>query len=104
VLFPFFEKNTGFTRGGPTEVMRQEHRQIGESLETLHKKVQQSDPNSDEQEKQILNLLASHNNKEENILYPSIDALAKEPGKIEEIFQAMRDIREERYLTCCKTE
>src|SRR3990167_5592514 len=53
ILFPLFEEKTGMKNGGPTEVMRQEHRQIKACLEDVHKKVQCQNPESD-QEEQLL--------------------------------------------------
>jgi regulator of cell morphogenesis and NO signaling len=100
ILFPFFEEKTGIYSGGPTAVMRLEHRQIGEHLEAIHKKVQKADPNSDEEEKMLLAVLSVHNMKEENILYPAIDRAASESDR-EEVFQAMKEMKEERYAECC---
>jgi regulator of cell morphogenesis and NO signaling len=74
VLFPFFEKASGIT-SGPTEVMRQEHRQIGEILDRIHDKVRKADPDTDREEEALLAVLKPHNDKEENILYPAIDQL-----------------------------
>lgn len=82
--------------------MRQEHRMIGERLEALHKKVQQSDPNSEEEEKQLLSVLELHNYKEEKILYPSIDKFVRDSNTLQKIFDEMRNIPEERYMICCK--
>jgi regulator of cell morphogenesis and NO signaling len=100
ILFPFFEEKTGIHSGGPTEVMRREHRQIGEHLEAIHKKVQAADPNSDEEEKMLLAALSVHNMKEENILYPAIDRAAN-ASDMETIFKDMKNVKEERYSECC---
>jgi regulator of cell morphogenesis and NO signaling len=100
ILFPLFEEKTGIHSGGPTEVMRREHRQIGEHLEAIHKKVQAADPNSDEEEKMLLAVLSVHNMKEENILYPAIDRAATTLDK-EAIFRDMKNVQEDRYSTCC---
>jgi iron-sulfur cluster repair protein YtfE (RIC family) len=35
LLFPLWEKKTGMSEGGPTFVMRAEHRLIGQQLETI---------------------------------------------------------------------
>ncbi|TKB86421.1 MAG: hypothetical protein E8D43_06170 [Nitrospira sp.] len=48
VLFPKWEENSGMAEGGPTQVMRTEHRMIGDCLEAIHQKVQAQDPDSDE--------------------------------------------------------
>lgn len=100
VLFPYFEKKTGMSNAGPTQVMRTDHKQIGEYLESIHKKVQKDDLNSDIEEQNLLSALSHHNLKEEKILYPSIDGLANENEK-KEIFKAMDNIPEERYKQCC---
>jgi iron-sulfur cluster repair protein YtfE (RIC family) len=102
VLFPVFEKVTGLFNEGPTYVMRLEHRIIGERLESIHKKVQNKDLNSDQEEKELLSILSDHNQKEEKILYPAIDELAEKLGNTNEIFKQMREIPEERYQHCCK--
>ena len=101
ILFPLFEKKTGMTEGGPTQVMRMEHRQIAEHLESVHKKVKVADPNSEEEEKGLLSVLSIHNQKEEHILYPAIDHAVTEADK-EAVFEAMKNIPDERYLVCCQ--
>jgi regulator of cell morphogenesis and NO signaling len=101
VLFPLFEKETGLINQGPTFVMRNEHRMIGEKLEAIHKKVQVADPNSDTEENELLAILSSHNDKEEKVLYPAIDELVERLELAEDVFKRMQDIPEERYQKCC---
>lgn len=104
ILFPFFEEKTGMRSGGPTFVMRQEHRMIGDRLEALHEKVKLADPNSDQEETRLVEVLAVHNQKEELILYPAIDDSATD-ADLHSVFEAMEKIPEERYAQCChKTE
>jgi regulator of cell morphogenesis and NO signaling len=100
ILFPIFEKKTGMFRTGPTEVMRQEHRRIGEFLEAIHKKVQQQDPNSDVEERALLDALSAHNQKEETVLYPTLDRLTNDDERTE-AFMAMEKVPEEAYKMCC---
>jgi iron-sulfur cluster repair protein YtfE (RIC family) len=100
ILFPLFEEKSGMTQGGPTEMMRIEHRQIGERLEAIHKKVKLADPNSDEEEKLLLAILSVHNMKEENILYPMIDRAATDADRTA-VFEKMESLPEERYAQCC---
>jgi regulator of cell morphogenesis and NO signaling len=100
ILFPLFERKTGFFMGGPTAVMRAEHRQIGERLEAIHQKVRVRDPETDKEEEALLQVLAAHNEKEENVLYPAIDRLTT-PEEIAEVFAAMEKVPEEAYRTCC---
>lgn len=101
VLFPVFEEKSGMPLGmGPTQVMRMEHRQIGDALEKIHDKVRQQDPDSDREETAMLDVLKQHNDKEENILYPGIDQLISEQDAAD-LFRAMEEIPEEKYMTCC---
>lgn len=73
ILFPLFEEKTGMKDFGPTVVMREEHKQIKQYLKELYAKINQADPNTDSEERLLLDLLREHNEKEENILYPAID-------------------------------
>ncbi len=72
ILFPLFESKTGST-SGPTQVMRLEHIQIKDLLESIRVKVSEG-MDSSEDEKMLLNVLGEHNWKEEHILYPAIDS------------------------------
>src|SRR3989338_742740 len=101
ILFPLFERKTGMKDFGPTFEMREEHRQIGQFLEALHEKVQQQNPESDQEEDLLWNTLKQHNHKEENVLYPEIDQQASVAER-KEVFRSMQDLPEERYKTCCQ--
>ncbi len=104
ILFPMFEEKSGMGPGmGPTEVMRNEHQIIQQVLEAIHSKVREANPNSDEEEKALLEVLGNHNMKEENVLYPSIDKLVSEE-ETAHIFTKMEEIPEERWKTCCGNE
>lgn len=103
ILFPKWEENSGMAEGGPTQVMRTEHRLIGDCLEAIHQNVLKQNPNSDNDEQKLLELLKSHNMKEERILYPSIDQVISDEERAE-LYQAMKDIPEERYRVCCGSE
>ena len=100
VLFPLWEVKTGMSESGPTSVMRVEHRQIGRQLEAIHGKVADQNPDSDQEEQVLLELLGSHNMKEERVLYPAIDQLTSAEER-ETVFQNMKNIPEERYKLCC---
>ncbi|MDE3043189.1 MAG: hemerythrin domain-containing protein, partial [Nitrospirota bacterium] len=45
-----WEEKTGMSESGPTFVMRNEHRQIGQLLEAIHRKVADQNPDSDQEE------------------------------------------------------
>jgi iron-sulfur cluster repair protein YtfE (RIC family) len=103
ILFPKWEENSGMAEGGPTQVMRTEHRLIGDCLEAIHRKVVGQNPDSDRDELRLLELLKSHNMKEERILYPSMDQVISDEER-RAIYQAMKDIPEERYRGRCGSE
>lgn len=100
LLFPLWEEKTGMSEGGPTFVMRAEHRRIGQQLEAIHNKVAEQNPDSDQEEQALLDLLGSHNMKEERVLYPSIDQVTSVEER-ETVFRNMNNIPEERYRVCC---
>jgi regulator of cell morphogenesis and NO signaling len=100
LLFPLWEEKTGMSEDGPTFVMRAEHRRIGQQLEAIHDKVAEQNPDSDQEEQALLDLLGSHNMKEERVLYPSIDQVTSVEER-ETVFRNMNNIPEERYRVCC---
>lgn len=100
LLFPLWEEKTGMAEGGPTFVMRNEHRQIGQQLEAIHQKVADQNPESDQEEQALLDLLGSHNMKEERVLYPALDQVTSAEER-ETVFRNMKTIPEDRYTVCC---
>src|SRR5262245_53539391 len=101
ILFPLFEEKTGMKTGGPTFVMRLEHKEIKSHLEAIHAKVQKSDPNTYTEEQNLLKALTIHNQKEESILYPMIDQAVTDL-EVEDVFESMKEIPEERYAVVCQ--
>ena len=82
ILFPIFEEGTGMRDAGPTAVMRMEHGHIKNFLEVIGEKVLAENLEGlEEAEIGLLEVLGSHNQKEENILYPAIDNLTDEQEK-----------------------
>lgn len=77
LLFPTFESASGQS-GGPTEVMRGEHRQMRDLFAAMADAF--SEKNADEyagQAETLLIMMQQHNIKEENILYPMCDSAIK---------------------------
>ncbi len=73
VLFPAFEARTGMS-GGPTFVMRAEHRQMLGLLAEMGAALARRDGQAYlGQSETLLMLMRQHNMKEENILYPMSD-------------------------------
>lgn len=100
LLFPLWEEKAGMSEVGPTFVMRNEHRQIGQQLEAIHDKVTEQNPETDQEEQALLNLLEAHNMKEERVLYPSIDQVTSVEER-ETVFQNINSIPEDRYKISC---
>ena len=100
LLFPMWEEKTGMIEDGPTPMMRFEHGQIKQLLDAIHQKVEGQNLDTDQDEQALINLLSSHNRKEERALYPAIDNVisAEERGKI---FNDMNSIPSDRYDSCC---
>ncbi len=72
VLFPAFESVTGMSQGGPTAVMRIEHREIQEILESMRTYMQGPEVTVDRfqaLENSLMVILADHNAKEEHVVY-----------------------------------
>lgn len=87
ILFPAFETKTG-TTGGPTQVMRWEHREIRKHLDAIAEKLSRKDFGTGGDETALLSVLGPHNEKEENILYPMIDQVTDGPERTQ-IFTEM---------------
>ena len=93
ILFPVFERKTGIKDGGPTSVMRIEHIEIKKYLQEIKRKLHVKkiqDPCKEEVA--LFKVLQSHNQKEENILYPGIDNLTSEQEK-EQMIKQMSSIK-----------
>lgn len=100
LLFPMWEEKTGMIEDGPTPVMRFEHEQIKQLLEAIHRKVEEQNLDTDQDEQTLSNLLSSHNRKEERALYPAIDNVIS-PDERARVFSDMKTIPEDRYNVCC---
>lgn len=72
ILFPSFETKFGLP-GGPTEVMRWEHREIRKFLDAIAEKLVREEFDTEAEEEGLQAVLCPHNQKEEGILYPMID-------------------------------
>jgi hemerythrin-like domain-containing protein len=82
--------------GGPTQIMRSEHKMIRACMEEIHRKVDTQDPESDADEQRLLELLKAHNMKEERILYPSMDQVISDEDRAK-LYRAMKEMSKDRY-------
>ena len=95
ILFPLFEQRTGLVSRGPTLVMRDEHRHIIKHLDAIVSKIASGNIDSVYDEQMMLNILALHNQKEERILYPSIDRAMSDEER-SGVFAAMEKLKHSR--------
>jgi iron-sulfur cluster repair protein YtfE (RIC family) len=73
-LFPIFDERV--VAGGPTLVMRHEHRKIEQLIALAGASLRASDPVTFATEAaQLAAILQAHNMKEERVLYPHTDAV-----------------------------
>lgn len=87
VLFPAYEDRLDVPPdAGLTGAMREEHRFIKQTLNTLIEQFDNGE-DTDETEEKLLRLLSEHNANEENRLYPELDK-ALEPEKWNELLEA----------------
>lgn len=91
ILFPLWERKSGMTGGGPTIVMRNEHQEIRDCLESLSRKIEAQNPETDREEEFLLDLLDRHNMSEEEVLYPEMDHIISSEER-EAAFRAMEKI------------
>ena len=73
ILFPTFEEKTGLSpANGPTEVMREEHREIERLIEAIGR-VFSGEGAALPLRDDLQHVLGQHNLKEERVLYPGTD-------------------------------
>lgn len=73
VLFPAFERATGMT-GGPVVVMCGEHDSLRQLLHRIVAELSANDAQTAHDDvRDLMELLGSHNVKEENVIYPRTD-------------------------------
>jgi iron-sulfur cluster repair protein YtfE (RIC family) len=83
ILFPAFEERTGMSGGGPTMVMRMEHREMETHLDAIMVALEEGGDLAGvvERASEFFALLDSHDQKEERMLYPMMDrAFGQEQG------------------------
>jgi len=103
VLFPMFEKVTGFT-AGPTVVMRAEHRTIGQLLEQAETALGADDRQSFlNAAAELVSVLGRHNQKEESVLYPMTDRSLPGDPEREELVRALQASSCEGPCGCCSS-
>jgi regulator of cell morphogenesis and NO signaling len=69
VLFPKWEENSGMAEGGPTQVMRTEHRMIGDCLEAIHERCRHRIRRATEDEQRLVGYseIAQHEGRADSL-------------------------------------
>ncbi len=90
LLFPAFEERTGMSGGGPTAVMRMEHEEMRGVMAQMRAAAGGRDGAQYlKASRALLELLETHNMKEENMMYPMLDrVLGEEAGALLDQVQA----------------
>jgi iron-sulfur cluster repair protein YtfE (RIC family) len=89
LLFPLWEAKTGMRDAGPTVVMRREHQQIREFLTRMEAMLGTGAMPTAADDTGLAGVLATHNAKEEMVLYPMIDRHASDEER-EQVFASMQ--------------
>ena len=77
LIFPVFEARSGMLNG-PTDVLRDEHRQVRMALTLMRRGLLQGDATAYGDGLRFFeSVLPDHNAKEEHILYPALDSLLR---------------------------
>lgn len=75
-MFPAFEEASGMTGGGPTFIMREEHRQMRGLMSQVTSHMETGELGEVlDQGDTLLMLIQQHNSKEEGMLYPMAEQL-----------------------------
>ena len=90
LLFPVFEELSGGGSGGPTTVMRAEHAELRERMAEIARDFEAVPKEGLTTPLAALTaLLFAHNGKEERILYPMADRLAREAGTLDALLSRL---------------
>jgi iron-sulfur cluster repair protein YtfE (RIC family) len=92
LLFPVFEARSGMLNG-PTDVMRDEHRQVRMALALMRRGLQQADATAYLDGLRFFeSVLPDHNAKEEHILYPTLDSLLRPSERAALVSRLQREL------------
>lgn len=91
ILFPVYDRGSGLRGMGPTSMMRAEHNEIRALLDAMSKALKGQDLETFQAGASDLeDLLSMHNDKEEQVLYPSLDELVNKEGRMAELMKRTR--------------
>jgi len=91
VLFPVFDDLSGAAQGGPTAVMRAEHTELRKLMTEVAGVLEAEAAEGLTTPLAALTArIYAHNGKEERILYPMTDRLAREAGTLDDLVSRLR--------------
>lgn len=90
VLFPAFEALTGGAGGGPTRVMRSEHGELRKLMDEIAAGLEGGAEGHTTPLAALTARIYAHNGKEERILYPALDRVARDAGTLEALVDRIR--------------
>ncbi len=91
ILFPLFEQLTGMRDAGPTFVMRSEHVDIRQLMDDTTAALKSADrAQVDAALDSLMDVLGSHNMKEEQVLYPMTDRAAGNDAAREDLVKRLQ--------------
>ena len=96
ILFPALERKEGTNHRNKADDLRAEHQKIHELIKLIHDRIVSNDMTTDMLEKEFIETLSTHINKEETVFYSSIDHLISEKERIE-IYLKMKSVPHEKY-------
>jgi iron-sulfur cluster repair protein YtfE (RIC family) len=91
ILFPAFEALTGAAGGGPTRVMRLEHAEIQSLMDEVASSLERGGDASHTTPLAALTArVYAHNGKEERILYPAADRVARDTLVLKQLMRRLQ--------------
>lgn len=101
VLFPVFEEKMALDGSGPTPMMRREHRDICQLLTSIQQTLAGLNADPDATELALAQLWRPHQEKEQLILYPTLDHMLTPKERLD-VFAVMRHIERETAAGPCE--
>jgi hemerythrin-like domain-containing protein len=92
LIFPVFEARSGLT-SGPTDALRNEHRQVRMALVLMRRGLRHRDATAYGDGVRFLeSVFPDHNAREEHILYPALDSLLRPAERAAVVTRLQREL------------
>lgn len=90
VIFAYYEEKTGLKESGPTFRMRQEHQEIRAVLQNIQTKIQADNPQTANDEMQIMSLFERHGMAENDVMFDIVE-LIEDDTESDQILDQMQN-------------